>query len=52
VWNSNLKANAAGFSEYAETGAMRPDLVLADMIRILHPELGVPGEFHYFKKLD
>ncbi len=42
VFNNNARVNAAGGNDFWETGAARPDLVLADLISIFHPEL-VPG---------
>ncbi len=39
VFNSDARLNAHGGSDYWETGTARPDLVLADLIEIFHPEL-------------
>ena len=39
VYNNNAKVNAAGGNDYWETGVARPDLVLADLISVIHPEL-------------
>jgi iron complex transport system substrate-binding protein len=39
VFNNNADVNAAGGNDFWETGAARPDLVLADLISIFHPEL-------------
>ncbi len=39
VYNNDARINAAGGNDYWETGSLRPDLVLADLIEILHPGL-------------
>jgi iron complex transport system substrate-binding protein len=38
VWNNDARLNVHGGNDYWETGLVRPDLILADLIRILHPE--------------
>ncbi len=51
VFNDNKKVNDLGSNDYWESGAVNPDVVLADLIRIVHPEL-LPGhELVYFKQL-
>ena len=42
VFNNDARLNANGGNDYWETGAARPDLVLADLVSIFHPEL-LPG---------
>jgi len=42
VYNNDARVNARGGNDFWETGAARPDLVLADLVSILHPEL-LPG---------
>lgn len=39
VYNNDARVNPQGGNDYWETGAARPDLVLADLISIFHPEL-------------
>lgn len=51
VFNNNRRTNAQGANDYWESGALRPDLVLADLIRILHPELLPRGALHYYQPL-
>lgn len=57
VYNNILRASGAGGNDYYESGAVRPDLVLADLIRIFHPELSPemknvsPGDLHYYIEL-
>ncbi|NOG51683.1 MAG: ABC transporter substrate-binding protein [Chloroflexi bacterium] len=39
VWNNNKRMNANGGSDYFESGAANPDVILADLISIFHPDL-------------
>lgn len=49
IFNNNKRVNAQGSNDYWESSAVHPDVVLADLIRILHPEL-LPGhELVYYK---
>lgn len=49
LYNNNRRTNAQGANDYWESGAMRPDLVLADLIRILHPELLPNWPLYYYQ---
>jgi len=51
LYNNNLRTNAAGANDYWESGAVRPDLVLADLLRIFHPGLLPAGPLHYHQRL-
>lgn len=51
VWNCDRRANAAGGNDFWESGVLRPDLVLGDLVRIFHPELA-EGDFVYYRKLE
>ncbi len=37
VYNNDARINGEGGNDYWETGSLRPDLILADLIEILHP---------------
>ena len=50
VYNSNLRLTLGGGNDYWESGCVRPDAVLRDLIRILHPEL-VEGDLYYNRPL-
>ncbi len=51
VYNNNRRQTPAGGSDFWESGAMRPDLVLQDLAAILHPEaFDVP--LYYYKHLE
>ena len=51
TWNNDLKVNENGGNDFYETGAARPDLVLADLVKILHPELMVDHVFVFYKQV-
>ena len=51
AFNRINKVSESGANDYMETGTVRPDLILKDMIKILHPHLLPEHEFYYYKKL-
>ena len=51
VWNPTLAVNEQGGNDYFESGSVRPDLVLRDLIAILHPQLMPDHEFVYYQRL-
>ncbi len=52
VYNMNKRQHATGGSDYWESGVARPDLILIDIIKILHPDILADYEFTYFRKLE
>ncbi len=52
VYNINKRSNASGGNDYWESGVARPDLLLNDLIKILHPELLPEYELTYMEKLQ
>jgi iron complex transport system substrate-binding protein len=50
VYNNDARADAAGANDYWETGSLRPDLILADLIEILHPGL-IQHQLVFHRKL-
>lgn len=51
VYNYSKKIGPNGGYDFFESGYSRPDLVLADLIKILHPNLLPEYETVYFEKL-
>jgi iron complex transport system substrate-binding protein len=51
IFNHNKRLGPHGGFDFFESAYARPDLVLADLIGILHPELLPDHEFYYFQKL-
>jgi iron complex transport system substrate-binding protein len=51
VYNNNARLNAHGGNDYWETGVANPHLVLADLIKIFHPELVPDHELIWYRPL-
>lgn len=51
VYNYNNRVNDAGANDYWESGAVNPQIVLSDLIKILHPELLPKHKLVYYKQL-
>lgn len=52
IYSYNKRMNAQGANDYWESGAVNPQLVLADLIRIIHPELLPKHELIYYKSIN
>ncbi len=52
VFNANARLNEHGGNDYWETGLIEPDVLLADLIKILHPNLLPDHQLKYYRKLD
>jgi len=52
VYNNNLRSTPGGGNDYWESGVVHPDLVLADLVAILHPKTDVNKAFYYYKHLS
>jgi len=52
VYTYTLKRGATGGYEYFELGYMRPDIILKDLIKILHPEHLPEYEPYFYEKLN
>jgi iron complex transport system substrate-binding protein len=51
IWNNNARLGPEGGNEYWETGVAHPDVILADLIKIFHPELLPEHELVYYHQL-
>jgi iron complex transport system substrate-binding protein len=51
VWNNDQRQNVNGGNDYYESGVANPDVVLADLIKILHPEALPEHEFVYYHQV-
>ena len=51
VYNNNARLNPTGGNDYNESGHANPDVVLADLIKIFHPELLPDHELVYYHRL-
>jgi len=52
VWNTTAQITPEGGNDYWERGTARPDLVLADLVKILHPDLVPEHELIFYAKVD
>ncbi|MEM9556862.1 MAG: ABC transporter substrate-binding protein [Acidobacteriota bacterium] len=52
VWSADRRVNGHGGNDFWEGGAARPDLVLADLVRIVHPELMPERALVFHRRLD
>jgi len=51
IYNNNKRISRSKANDYWESGIVRPDLILADLIKVFHPELVPRHEFYYYKNL-
>jgi iron complex transport system substrate-binding protein len=51
VYNYNKQTTTEGGNAYWEKGIIEPDIILADLIRIFHPELLPDHQLEYYQKL-
>jgi iron complex transport system substrate-binding protein len=51
IYNNNLRLTPEGGNDYWESAVVRPDIVLRDLIKILHPEL-VTEDLYYYRHLE
>ncbi len=51
IYSNTKRTNAAGGNDFWETGNIRPDIILKDIAKILHPDLFVNDSLFFYKKL-
>jgi len=51
VFNNDKRVNNLNGNDYWETGSLRPDLILADLLHIFHPELLPDHELLFHRRL-
>jgi iron complex transport system substrate-binding protein len=52
VFNNNRRLARDAANDYWESGIVRPDIILADLIRIFHPDLLPDHELYYYQNLN
>ena len=52
VYNNNARLNDNGGNDYWEGGISNPDVILADLIKIFHPELLPNHQLFFYQKLN
>lgn len=51
VYNNNARTSSSGGNDYWESGTVRPDMILADLISVFHPDILADHSFRYYRKL-
>ena len=51
VYQFNARVNEFGGNDYWQSGVVHPDIILADLVKILHPELLPDHDFYYYRHL-
>jgi iron complex transport system substrate-binding protein len=49
VWNNDARMSASGGTDFYESAVARPDVVLADLVKIFHPDLLPDHELVYYR---
>ena len=52
IFNNNLQISSGGGNDYWERGVVRPDLILADLVKIFHPECDSGKVFNFYKRIE
>lgn len=51
IYNNNKRMSPTGGNDFWETGVVRPDLILSDLITILHPKLTESDSLYFYQKV-
>lgn len=51
MYNNTAKTNATGGNDYWETGLLEPQVILADLVQIFHPDLFPDRQLVYYQQL-
>jgi iron complex transport system substrate-binding protein len=52
IYNNNKRNRPTGGNDYWESGVVHPDILLADLIKILHPEIVPDHQLYYYQKVE
>ena len=52
IFNNNFKMSPGGGNDYWERGVVRPDLILADLVKIFHPECDSDKIYNFYKRIQ
>jgi iron complex transport system substrate-binding protein len=52
IYNNNKRMGPTGGNDFWETGVVRPDLVLSDLITILHPDFLQSDSLYFYQKVE
>ena len=52
IYNNNKRKQPGGGNDYWESGVVHPEILLADLIKILHPEIVPDHQLYYYQKIE
>lgn len=52
IYNNNKRIHANGGNDFWESGVVHPERILADLIKIFHPQILPDHEFYYYRRVD
>ncbi|WP_372638453.1 ABC transporter substrate-binding protein [Fodinibius sp.] len=52
IYHNYRRSTPSGANDFWESGVVRPDLVLADLIKIFHPEIAGDHDFYYYDNVE
>ena len=52
IYNNNKRMGKTGGNDFWETGVVRPDLILSDLITILHPDVMDSDSLYFYQKVE
>jgi iron complex transport system substrate-binding protein len=52
IYNRNKRMRPSGGNDIWESGVVHPEIILADLIKIFHPELLPDHELYYYQKIE
>ena len=52
IYNNNARLTETGGNDYWESGVINPDVILKDIIVILHPDMFPGYKTFYYRKLN
>lgn len=52
IYNNNKRMSPSGGNDFWESGVVHPEVVLADLIKVFHPDLLPDHQLYYYQKID
>ena len=52
IYNNNKRKQPGGGNDYWESGVVHPEILLADLIKILHPQIVPDHQLYYYQKIE
>jgi iron complex transport system substrate-binding protein len=51
IYNNNRRMSATGGNDFWESGVVHPERILADLVKIFHPDMLPSYKFYYYQKI-